>query len=78
MRFVIPPDILGYDPSMLAGPVEIRLPCAQWARWSPSVAQSMIGQVTKLAIGDLTRAVLVDKAVVDTDPQFLLLTLVAA
>lgn len=77
MTFFVPPDILGYE-QLLAGPVEIRLPCGRHARWSPSAAQSMIGQVTKLTIDEVTKTVVVQDAKVDTDPQFLLLTLVAA
>lgn len=79
MSFQVPLDILyGVGAgSVLAGPVQLRLPCGAYSIWSPSAVASMIGTTTDLTLGDVRRKVRVDSAMVDTDPQFLLLTLVA-
>lgn len=62
---------------ILAGPIQIRLPSTQYTRWSPSVADRIIGTTTTLSIDGVSRRVRVDKASVDVDAQFLLLTLSA-
>lgn len=79
MSFQIPLDVLhGVGAGrMLAGPVHVRLPCGAYSIWSPSAAASMIGTTTDLTLGDVTRKVRVTSAQVDSDPRFLLLTLVA-
>ena len=79
MGFQVPLDVLyGMEAgNLLAGPVQLRLPCGAYSIWSPSAVASMIGTTTDLTLGDVRRRVRVDNAMVDTDPRFLLVTLVA-
>jgi hypothetical protein len=79
VSFQIPLDILhGVGAGrLLAGPVQLRLPCGAYSIWSSSAAASMIGTTTTLSVGDVSRKVRVDAAMVDNDPRFLLLTLSA-
>lgn len=65
-------------PTELAGPVEMRLPCARWSMWHPSAGQGMIGQQFALEVAGIRRQVRIESARVDSeDPQYVFVTLVA-